>query len=216
MSVEPTVTPNTPGNSLPGSPSKPAPARMEPSEKPDHIRGPIERALEKIDRPLRAGVFADVAAADRVVERLTAAGFTSEEISVVCSEEAHKTHFKEFEHEQPAGTFTPAAAAAGSVIGATLGGLAAIVGGITTGGVGFLAAGGVALWSGGILGGLVGAMLTRGVEPELANFYDQAVTQGKILVAVESLGGELDLTRLHVADQILREEGAEPLALSKG
>lgn len=185
-------------------------------DKPDTIRGPLERAQERTDRPLRAGVFADVAAADRVVARLSAAGFDAEEISVVCSEEAHRAHFQQFEHERPAGTFTPAAAAAGSVIGATLGGLAAIVGGITTGGVGFIAAGGLALWSGGIVGGLVGAMLTRGVEPELANFYDQAVTQGKLLVAVQSSDGDHDQARLNFADQIFRDEGAESLALPKG
>ncbi|MBA4015812.1 MAG: hypothetical protein C0483_01350 [Pirellula sp.] len=186
------------------------------TNEPAHQRGVREEVQERIERPLRAGVFADVAAADHVVSELVAAGFAPEEITVVCSEKSVTDHFRQFGHENPAGTFAPAAAAAGSVIGATLGGLAAIIGGVTTGGVGFLAAGGVALWSGGIVGGLIGAMLTRGVEPELANFYDQAVTQGKILVAVHTMEGTADLGRLNLADRIIREAGAESLPLPQG
>ncbi len=189
---------------------------VDAAAEPLHQRGPREKAQERIERPLRAGVFSDVAAADRVVESLVQSGFAPEEITVVCSEESVQRHFQEFGHEKPAGTFTPAAAAAGSVIGATLGGLAAIVGGVTTGGVGFLAAGGIALWSGGIVGGLVGAMLTRGVEPELANFYDQAVTQGKILVAVHTMEGTADPARLRLADEIIRACGAESMPLPIG
>mgnify|MGYP001477495924 CR=1 FL=1 len=100
---------------------------VDAAAEPLHQRGPREKAQERIERPLRAGVFSDVAAADRVVESLVQSGFAPEEITVVCSEESVQRHFQEFGHEKPAGTFTPAAAAAGSVIGATLGGLAAIV-----------------------------------------------------------------------------------------
>lgn len=189
-----------------------------------HTPAPLERHLEdtkeRVDRPIRAGVFSTVAAADRVVERLFQSGFNSEEVSVVCSEEAHQLHFGGLVHDKPAGTFTPAAALAGSVIGATLGGLAAVAGVVTTGGVGILASGGIAAWSGGVVGGLIGAMMTRGVERELANFYDQAITEGKIVVAVEVNGGEKDThersRRLVVADEIFRAEGAESLPLPQG
>ncbi|MGC3967283.1 MAG: hypothetical protein QM775_07905 [Pirellulales bacterium] len=176
----------------------------------------IEDAKERRDRPIRAGVFATMEAADRVVDRLFKAGFSAEEISVVCSEEAQRRHFGELAHDKPAGTYTPAAAVAGSVIGAALGGLVAVAGVMTTGGVGVLASGGIAAWSGGVVGGLIGAMMTRGFERELANFYDQAVTAGKIVVAVDIREPDGRMPRLAVADQIFRDEGAESLALPEG
>jgi hypothetical protein len=169
---------------------------------------------ERMDRPLRVGVFSDVAAADQAVDDLLAAGFSRDEISVMCSNEHIEEHFKEFEHQKPAGTHTPAAAAAGSVIGAAVGGLAAVAGLVTTGGVAVLAAGGIAAWTGGVVGGLIGAMMTRGVEKELADFYDQALTEGKILVAAEDESA--DQTRLHRAEQIIAAAGAEPMPLPEG
>jgi len=55
-------------------------------------------------------------------------------------------------------------------------------------------------------------MMTRGVERELADYYDQAVSQGKILVAVDEHGltAQGHLSR---AEQILADAGALPLAL---
>ena len=46
----------------------------------------------------------------------------------------------------------------------------------------------MAAGTGGVAGGLVGAMMTRGVEKEMANFYNQEVTAGKILVGAEDHG----------------------------
>ena len=56
-----------------------------------------------------------------------------------------------------------------------------------------IATGSVVLWVAGpavagalgVAGGLVGAMSTRGVEKEIANYYQQAVLAGSILVAAE-------------------------------
>jgi hypothetical protein len=173
------------------------------------------REAEAHERPVRIGVFSTVADADQAVGNLLAAGFTSKEISVLCSDKAVERHFREFEHEEPAGTFTPAAAAAGGAIGATLGGLAAIAGVVTTGGAAVLAAGAVAALSGGVVGGLIGAMMTRGVEKELANFYDQALTAGKILVGVEPTGDRI-AERLAAAERVLAESGADPQPLPEG
>jgi hypothetical protein len=81
-----------------------------------------------------------------------------------------------------------------------------------------LATAGIAAWAGGVAGGLFGAMMSRGVERELANFYQQAVIDGDILVAVEvhedssAMPGR-DLAR---ASQILAEAGAKPLKLPEG
>jgi hypothetical protein len=167
------------------------------------------------DKPIRVGIFSSPESADATINDLLQAGFTKDEITVVCAAGPGHEHYKQFEHQEPAGTFAPKAAAAGGAVGAALGGLAAVAGAIATGGIGLLAAGGIAAWSGGVVGGLVGAMMTRGVEKELANFYDQSVREGKILVAVEDQGPTAD-RRLPRASQILAEHGAEPIPLAEG
>ena len=166
-------------------------------------------------KPVRAAVFATSAAAQSAVSGLLAAGFSQKEITVVCSDETKERHFRAFEHQQQAGANTPAAAAVGGAIGATLFGLSAVAAGAATGGVPLAIAGGWALMTGGVAGGFLGAMLTRGFEKEAANFYDQAVARGKILVAVEAHGGDA-LRRLAIAWQILEQAGAEPLELPEG
>lgn len=185
------------------------------TEMPIHPRDSEVKVEERAERPLRAGVFATVPQADQVIQHLLSAGFGADEITVICSENADKRHFSEFQHQQPAGTYTPLAATTGAVIGAAVGGVAAVAGVLTTGGIGVLASAGLATWSGGVVGGLIGAMMTRGVERELANFYDQAVTEGKIVVAVEAKGGDR-FTRLNHADKIIADGGAEPMPLPKG
>lgn len=174
-------------------------------------------AAEKNDlaRPVRAGVFRGRRAAHAAVDALLAAGFRREQITVICSDETKEREFREFEHQQPAGANTPGAAVAGSSIGAAVGGLAASAAGIAAGGVPLLIVGGAGLLTGGVLGGFLGAMLTRGVEKEAANFYDQAVSSGRILVTVEQ-HGEGAATALARAEQILASAGAEPLPLTEG
>lgn len=168
-----------------------------------------------LETPYRVGVFSTIRAADQAVQRLLEAGFTKQEISVICSDEAKESHFREFEHERPAGTNTPAAVAIGGSIGAALGGLTAIGIGAATGGIGLLVAGGAAAWTGGVFGGFLGAMASRGTEKETSNFYNQAVVLGRILVAVE-VAGEGSIPRLTQAERILAEAGAEPIALPEG
>ncbi|HVX62672.1 MAG TPA: hypothetical protein VHC19_18780 [Pirellulales bacterium] len=168
-----------------------------------------------LEAPIRVGVFSTITAADCAVAQLLNAGFSKEQISVMCSNDAVENHYRNFEHQDPAGTNTATAAVGGGAIGATLGGLAVLAGAVTTGGIGLLAAGGIAAWAGGVVGGLVGAMMTRGVEKELADYYDQAVQRGKILVAAED-HSEAQRQRLAKAATILAECGSEPVALPEG
>ena len=168
-----------------------------------------------LETPLRVGVFPNMEAADCAVQRLLQSGFNKEQISELCSDAMTEAHYRRFEHQDPAGTNTAAAAVTGGAIGAVLGGLAVIAGAVTTGGLGLLAAGGIAAWSGGVVGGLVGAMMPRGVEKDLANYYDQAVQRGKILVAAED-HSEAQRQMLAKAAKILAECGAEPVSLPEG
>ena len=57
--------------------------------------------------------------------------------------------------------------------------------------------------------------MTRGVEKELANFYDQAVLRGQILVAAE----QEDPSRRAMLDKavaIFEEHGVETVPLPEG
>jgi hypothetical protein len=164
---------------------------------------------------VRAGVFSTIQATERAVHNLLAAGFTKEQITVICSDDTKERYFREFEHQEKAGANTQAAAATGGAIGATLGGLAAGAVGVATGGLPLLIAGGVGLMAGGVWGGFLGAMMTRGIEKEAANFYDQAVSEGKLLVSVEECtpGARPSLAE---AERILSESGAEPIPLPEG
>lgn len=170
---------------------------------------------EAADRPIRVGVFESLPAVEHAVQRLLGAGFTKEEVSVICSDRAVESHFREFEHQQPAGTYTTGTAITGGLLGAALGGLAVVAGAAVTGGGALLATAPIAAWGGGIAGGLIGAMASRGVERELANFYDQAVTKGKILVAVD-IHGHADADRLRLAERILEEAGSKARELPEG
>jgi hypothetical protein len=178
----------------------------------------VESNLHSHSKPFRVGVFATVEQADKAVCALLAAGFTDKQISVVCSDVVKEQHFSRFEHEDPDGAHSGAAAAGGAAIGGLVGllSMAAFVTG--TGGLGLAVVGPLFLGSAGagaLAGGLIGAMTTRGLESELADFYDQAVVQGKILVAAEAHGDGAP-ARLARADEILAQAGAEPMALRQG
>lgn len=167
------------------------------------------------EKPVRVGIFSTVAAAEQAVDKLLQAGFTKDQVTVICSDQTKEAHFRQFEHQEPAGTYSIPATVTGGAIGAALGGLSALVGVVATGGIGLAAAGGVGAWAGGVFGGLVGAMMTRGVTKEIANYYDQAVAGGKILVAAEDHSSHQS-EMLGKATRILSEAGAEPLPMREG
>ncbi len=167
--------------------------------------------------PIRVGVFATVAQATQAIDRLLAAGFDQEQISVISSDKTKEQYFEDFKNPPLTREQLPQAVAAGGAIGALLAGLTAVAGLATTMGIGIVALGPilVALGAGAVSGGLIGAMMTRGFSKELTEYYDQAVTSGKILVAVEHEGKEGAET-LSKAEVIFREAGAEPVPLQEG
>jgi len=162
--------------------------------------------------PLEVGVFSSIDNARRAVHALLNAGFTTDQITVVCSDETKERYFHEFDHQQPAGTHAPKAALAGGTIGVLLGGLTVIGSALATGSLALWAAGPISAWAGGVAGGLVGAMMSRGVEKQLANFYQQSVLSGQILVAAEDHSSNSQ-RQLAQAAQILAESGAQPLPM---
>ena len=105
--------------------------------------------------------------------------------------------------------------AAGGSVGAVAAGVGVALTAVTVGPVMLWMASPVATLAGGVAGGFLGAMTSRGFEKELANFYQQAVADGKILVAAEDHGPHPE-PRLAIAAQILTDVGAEPLPLPEG
>src|SRR5262245_14185692 len=96
-----------------------------------------------LEKPIRVGVFDTIDQEVRAVEDLIQPDFRGQQISVICSDRFTQGQLNEFKHQRPAGERTPTAAAAGGAIRAILGGLT-VLGVVTTGGMGVLAAGAIA------------------------------------------------------------------------
>jgi hypothetical protein len=164
-------------------------------------------------KTIRAGIFDSVPKADEAVSKLLAAGFSKDQLAVICSEQAVADHFiaEGLQDEQPANA--PARAAVGGVMGSALGALGA-VGLATASGLGVVATGGLlpAILSGGMAGSFLGAMSSRGVEHAAADFYDNAVETGKLLVVVED-HSEKSNANLRIADDIFSASGTVPIPL---
>ncbi len=171
--------------------------------------------LTNTKRPLRVGVFDDLPTARNAVLELLAEGFSPRHVSVVSSDESVMKSFPMLMREEPAGTNTTGAAVAGGSVGLAIG--AAVGAGLVaaTGGLPLLILGGLTAGAGGVVGSLMGAMMTRGVEREAADFYDQAVVEGRILVVAEDVEDDAG-PPLARAERILANNGAQPLPLAEG
>lgn len=152
------------------------------------------------------------AQASQIVDRLKAAGFSNEDISVLFPD---KKGTRDFAHEQhtkaPEGATV--GAGSGAVIGGALGWLAGI-GALAIPGVGpFIAAGpimaalsGAAI--GGTVGGIAGALIGMGVPEFEAKRYEGKVQKGGILISVHSENSD----EVDRAKEIFRACRAEDVA----
>lgn len=166
------------------------------------------------DCPVRVGVFSSAEDAEKAVRALLDAGLAKGRISVLCSDPAVEARFREFEHDHPAGSSVRSSAMKGSVIGGVAGGLVGVAG-IAAAGPGFLPAEPICIGSGMLFGTFLGAMVSAGREHELANYYDQSMRRGQILVAAEIAAGD-DTALLERAEAALAGAGAHPVALPRG
>jgi hypothetical protein len=158
--------------------------------------------------PIRLTVCDTADHAVEIVEQLRVAGFAQEEITVVCSQEVGERKLKPYMHQDPAGAHASDALNIAGLSALGLGAAAVVVGVLTTAGTAVMAIGAV---SGLAIGGTFASLMaTRGMEKELADYFDQAISHGKILVGVETT----DPTRQHIADEIL-SQGSETQVLPK-
>ena len=158
------------------------------------------------------GIYKTVGLAERAVDRLTGAGFSQNDISVLLPDNQST---KEFAHEKntkaPEGTAT--GVTAGGVVGGTLGLLAGI-GALAIPGLGpFIAAGPImaalaGLGVGGAVGGLIGALVGMGIPEYEAKRYEGRLKDGGVLLSVHcDTSGEISR-----AKELLTGTGAEDIA----
>jgi hypothetical protein len=150
-----------------------------------------------------------------IVERLKAAGFSSNDISVLFPDKAGT---KDFAHEQhtkaPEGAAT--GAGTGGVLGGALGWLVGI-GALAIPGLGpFIAAGPImaalsGAAAGAALGGLTGALIGMGIPEYEAKRYEGKVKEGNVLISVHAE----DSTERNRAKTIFEEAGAEDISYTE-
>ena len=147
-----------------------------------------------------------------IVDRLRAAGFSSNSISVLFPDKGTTRDFAHEKHTKaPEGATT--GAATGGVIGAGLGWLVGI-GSLAIPGVGpFIAAGpimaalsGAAV--GATVGGVGGALIGLGIPEYEAKRYEGKIRDGRVLISVHAADGE----QVKTIKRIYTEEGAEDIA----
>jgi hypothetical protein len=160
------------------------------------------------------GIYKTRGQAENAVDRILAAGFSNNDISVLLPDIASS---KEFAHEKntkaPEGATT--GGAAGGAVGGTLGLLAGI-GVLAIPGVGPLIAAGPILGAlagvgvGGVVGGLIGALVGMGIPEYEAKRYEGRVKDGGILLSVHCETSD-EISR---AKELLKLTGADDIASS--
>jgi len=158
------------------------------------------------------GIYASRQQAEEGVDRLIAAGFRTEDISVLLAEnEGTKDFANEKNTKAPEGATT--GVVAGGVVGGTLGLLAGI-GALAIPGVGpFIAAGPIVgalsgLGLGGAVGGLIGALVGMGIPEYEAKRYEGRIKEGGILMSVHCDRSDW----VSRAKEVLKATGAQDIA----
>lgn len=159
-------------------------------------------------------IFPSRAAAESAIDRLIAAGFSNQDVSVLMADTDSSREFAtEKNTKAPEGTAT--GVGVGGVIGGTLGLLAGI-GALAIPGVGPLIAAGpimgalAGLGVGGAVGGVVGALVGMGIPEYEAKRYEGRVKDGGILVSVHCDTSD-EISR---AKEVLKQAGGEDIASS--
>jgi hypothetical protein len=158
------------------------------------------------------GIYNTREAAEGAVDRLLAANFRNEDISVLLQDNVGT---KDFAHEKH--TKAPEGATAGAVTGGVVGGaIGALIGigALAIPGVGPLIAAGpiiaalTGVGSGGVVGGFIGGLIGMGIPEYEAKRYEGRIKQGGILLSVHCDNADWAAKAKHV----LQDTGAEDIA----
>jgi len=150
-----------------------------------------------------------------IVDRLKAAGFSHNDISVLFPD---TTSTKDFAHEQH--TKAPEGAATGAGTGVLLGGALGWlvgIGALAIPGLGpFIAAGPImaalsGAAAGGVLGGVTGALIGLGMPEYEAKRYEGKIQEGRVLISVHTENS----TERDRAKTIFEQAGAEDISYTE-
>jgi hypothetical protein len=159
------------------------------------------------------GIYRTTMQAEDAASKLYAAGFSSQDISVLVPD--NQGGVREFAHEK--NTKAPEGTTGGAIAGGALGGalgLLAGIGALAIPGVGpFIAAGPIVgtlagLGAGGAVGSLVGALVGMGIPEYEAKRYEGRVKDGGILLSVHCDTSE----EIKAAKDLLERTGAQDIA----
>ena len=160
------------------------------------------------------GLYPDRSSLEAGIQRLKAADFRNQDISVIFDK-----HSGTGDSSENLDTKLPEGIAAGAGAGAALGGAVGWlvgIGTITIPGLGpFLAAGPIAAalsaaGAGGLLGGITGALVGIGIPEHQASRYEGGIQSGGVFVSVHCE----DPTAARAAKEILAQTGAEDVSSS--
>ena len=160
------------------------------------------------------GIYATRAAAENAIDQLRAAGYRTEDISVLMQDNVGT---KDFAHEKQ--TKVPEGATAGGVAGGVVGGtlgLLAGIGALAIPGLGPLVAAGpimatlAGVGSGGVVGGFIGGLVGMGIPEYEAKRYEGRIKEGGILLSVHCDNSDWSKK----AKQLLKDTGAEDVSSS--
>lgn len=158
-----------------------------------------ERVIPPTDeRPYVTGVFPDRESAERAYQSLVDRGYSRDQINLVMTDDARRTHFAARdvrEERTELGNKALEGAGVGGAVGGALGAAAAAVAAVGTSiaipGLGLVVAGPIAAalagaGAGGAAGGLIGALVGAGIPEERVKRYEPAIRQGGILMGVRA------------------------------
>ena len=140
-----------------------------------------------------SGAFQSREDADRAYDSLISRGYSSDDITVIMSDETKKTHFENGDHESDLGNKSLEKAGIGSAIGGTagavIGAIAAIGTVVALPGVGLVVAGPLlaaltGAGAGGLTGGIIGALVGSGIPKQHAEHYENSIKEGSIIIGV--------------------------------
>lgn len=167
---------------------------------------------QRSNTPVRAGLFASPDHAETAVEGLLADGFDPETISVVCRDPEQRERFTRFLHGPLETETCDHGLGTAAKAGLGVGGAAALVELAITGGLSVFVIGAFAAFA--IAGTFAALLIDRGISDEVAEFYEQSVQAGEILIAVDIQGDDASQRRQR-AEQVLRQAGSRPLPLTE-
>jgi hypothetical protein len=164
------------------------------------------------------GLFSSLTAAERAVDAILRAGYKREDVSMMMTDTARRTHFASGPTEVPTadekGHKVAEGAGVGGAVGGAVGAVAAAIAAIGTSlvipGLGLIVAGPIAAalagaGAGGAAGSLLGALAGAGIPEDRAKLYEEGLKRGCILVGVQSV----DNQNARELEKWLEEAGAE-------